>query len=41
MFQKLVDLYQRKSGEYAENGKMPVCFIPIIPLENSGSPAID
>jgi hypothetical protein len=24
---KLVDLYQKKEyGEYAENGKMPVCF---------------
>jgi hypothetical protein len=36
-------LYQKKEyGEYAENGKMPVCFIgTIIPLENSGSPAID
>jgi hypothetical protein len=25
---KLIDLYQKKEyGEYAENGKMPVCFI--------------
>ena len=41
---KLVDLYQKKEyGEYAENGKMLVCFIGTNHTTggNSGSPAID
>ena len=41
---KLVELYQKKEyGEYAENGKMPVCFIGTNHTTggNSGSPAID
>jgi S1-C subfamily serine protease len=43
MFQK-TDLYQKKDyGEYAENGKMPVCFIGTNHTTggNSGSPALD
>ncbi len=41
---KLIDLYQKKNyGEYAENGKMPVCFIGTNHTTggNSGSPALD
>ena len=41
---KLIDLYQKKDyGEYAENGKMPVCFIGTNHTTggNSGSPALD
>lgn len=41
---KLIDLYQSKDyGVYAENGKMPVCFIATNHTTggNSGSPAID
>ncbi len=41
---KLIDLYNRKDyGDYAENGKMPVCFIASNHTTggNSGSPAID
>ncbi len=42
--QKLQDLYRSKDyGQYAENGKMPVCFIGTNHTTggNSGSPAID
>lgn len=42
--QKLIDLYNAKDyGPYAENGKMPVCFIATNHTTggNSGSPAID
>ena len=42
--QKLQDLYKSKDfGQYAENGKMPVCFIGTNHTTggNSGSPAID
>nr|WP_089378571.1 S46 family peptidase [Lutibacter flavus] len=42
--QKLQDLYKAKDyGQYAENGKMPVCFIGTNHTTggNSGSPAID
>lgn len=42
--QKLIDLYNKKDfGQYAENGKMPVCFIGTNHTTggNSGSPAID
>lgn len=42
--QKLIELYDRKDyGPYAENGKMPVCFIGTNHTTggNSGSPAID
>lgn len=42
--QKLIDLYNKKDyGPYAENGKMPVCFIGTNHTTggNSGSPAID
>jgi len=42
--QKLLDLYESKDyGPYAENGKMPVCFIGTNHTTggNSGSPAID
>ena len=42
--QKLVDLYNSKDyGAYAENGKVPVCFIGTNHTTggNSGSPAID
>jgi hypothetical protein len=42
--QKLIDLYNAKDyGPYAENGKMPVCFIGTNHTTggNSGSPAID
>ena len=42
--QKLLDLYEAKDyGPYAENGKMPVCFIGTNHTTggNSGSPAID
>jgi len=42
--QKLRDLYNNKDyGQYAENGKMPVCFIGTNHTTggNSGSPAID
>lgn len=41
---KLIDLYNKKDyGPYAENGKMPVCFIGTNHTTggNSGSPAID
>jgi hypothetical protein len=41
---KLISLYEKKDfGEYAENGKMPVCFIATNHTTggNSGSPAID
>jgi hypothetical protein len=41
---KLIDLYKTKDyGSYAENGKMPVCFIGTNHTTggNSGSPAID
>ena len=41
---KLIDLYRTKNyGPYAENGKMPVCFIGTNHTTNgnSGSPAID
>lgn len=41
---KLIDLYNKKDyGPYAENGKMPVCFIGTSHTTggNSGSPAID
>ncbi|MNK07043.1 Peptidase S46 [compost metagenome] len=41
---KLIDLYNKKDyGQYAENGKMPVCFIGTNHTTggNSGSPAID
>ncbi|WP_310555594.1 S46 family peptidase [Flavobacterium sp.] len=41
---KLIDLYNTKDyGQYAENGKMPVCFIGTNHTTggNSGSPAID
>jgi hypothetical protein len=40
---KLVDSKERVHGEYAENGKMPVCFIGTNHTTggNSGSPAID
>lgn len=42
--QKLIDLYEKKDyGAYAENGKMPVCFIGTNHTTggNSGSPALD
>ena len=42
--QKLIDLYNKKDyGQYAEKGKMPVCFIGTNHTTggNSGSPAID
>lgn len=42
--QKLIDLYQKKDfGPYAENGRIPVCFIASNHTTggNSGSPAID
>ncbi|WP_245729922.1 S46 family peptidase [Lutibacter oricola] len=42
--QKLIDLYNAKDyGQYADNGKMPVCFIGTNHTTggNSGSPAID
>ncbi len=42
--QKLIDLYNKKDyGAYAENGKLPVCFIATNHTTggNSGSPAID
>lgn len=42
--QKLIDLYEKKDfGPYAENGKLPVCFIASNHTTggNSGSPAID
>ena len=41
---KLIDLIKNKDyGQYAENGKMPVCFIATNHTTggNSGSPAID
>ncbi|WP_396171794.1 S46 family peptidase [Flavobacterium sp.] len=41
---KLIDLYKTKNyGPYAENGKMPVCFIGTNHTTggNSGSPALD
>jgi len=41
---KLIELYNNKDyGQYAENGKMPVCFIGTNHTTggNSGSPAID
>ncbi len=41
---KLLELYEEKNyGEYADNGKMPVCFIGSNHTTggNSGSPAID
>ena len=41
---KLIDLYNAKDyGQYADNGKMPVCFIGTNHTTggNSGSPAID
>lgn len=41
---KLLELYEKKDyGQYAENGKMPVCFIGTNHTTggNSGSPAID
>jgi len=41
---KLIELYEQKDyGQYAENGKMPVCFIGTNHTTggNSGSPAID
>ncbi len=41
---KLIDLYNKKDyGQYAENGKMPVCFIGTNHTTggNSGSPALD
>jgi hypothetical protein len=41
---KLIDLYKTKNyGQYAENGKMPVCFIGTNHTTggNSGSPALD
>ena len=42
--QKLIDLYNKKDyGQYAENGRIPVCFIASNHTTggNSGSPAID
>lgn len=42
--EKLVDLYHKKDyGPYAENGKLPVCFIAANHTTggNSGSPALD
>ncbi|TRX26557.1 S46 family peptidase [Flavobacterium franklandianum] len=42
--EKLIELYKTKNyGQYAENGKMPVCFIGTNHTTggNSGSPAID
>ncbi len=42
--QKLIELYEKKDyGAYAENGKMPVCFIGTNHTTggNSGSPALD
>lgn len=42
--QKLIELYEKKDyGRYAENGKMPVCFIGTNHTTggNSGSPALD
>lgn len=42
--QKLIDLYNKKDyGPYADNGKLPVCFIGTNHTTggNSGSPAID
>lgn len=42
--QKLIDLYNKKDyGNYAQNGKLPVCFIATNHTTggNSGSPAID
>jgi hypothetical protein len=42
--EKLIDLYNKKDfGKYAENGKMPVCFIATNHTTggNSGSPALD
>lgn len=42
--QKLIDLFEKKDfGPYAENGKVPVCFIATNHTTggNSGSPAID
>lgn len=42
--QKLIDLYNKKDyGSYAQNGKLPVCFIATNHTTggNSGSPAID
>ncbi|MDO4230001.1 MAG: S46 family peptidase, partial [Capnocytophaga sp.] len=42
--QKLRELYNRKDyGDYADNGKMPVCFIATNHTTggNSGSPAVD
>ncbi|MFC4739124.1 S46 family peptidase [Flavobacterium ponti] len=42
--QKLIDLYNKKDyGTYAQNGKLPVCFIATNHTTggNSGSPAID
>jgi len=41
---KLIDLYEKKDyGQYADNGKMPICFIGSNHTTggNSGSPAID
>jgi len=41
---KLVELYEKKDyGQYADNGKMPICFIGSNHTTggNSGSPAID
>ncbi len=41
---KLIELYEQKDyGQYADNGKMPVCFIGTNHTTggNSGSPAID
>ncbi len=41
---KLIDLYNKKDyGQYADNGKMPICFIGTNHTTggNSGSPAID
>jgi hypothetical protein len=41
---KLIDLYNTKDyGQYAENGKMPICFIGTNHTTggNSGSPAMD
>ncbi len=42
--QKLIDLYNKKDfGQYAVNGKIPVCFIAANHTTggNSGSPALD
>ncbi|MCT4624824.1 MAG: S46 family peptidase, partial [Schleiferiaceae bacterium] len=42
--QKMIDLYEKKDyGRYADNGKMPVCFIASNHTSggNSGSPALN